>query len=201
MNPIKDLKDEHQAVKLTLRILEKISHKIECIGKITNTDHIEQLIEFFSVFVDKCHHSKEEDLLFPAMSQIGVSKDDGPIGVLLHEHQLGRTYVKGMRDALSAYKKGNNEASNAFLKNAKGYMTLLIEHIYKEDNVLFPLAEKNLPKQKQAELWAGFEKIEVEKIGIGKHDEFHRLLEDLQKTYLHDDGVGLEASAPACPPA
>ena len=105
MNPVKDLKDEHQAVKMTLKILDKINQIIECTGKMTNTDHIDQLMEFFSVFVDSCHHGKEEDLLFPAMEKIGVSKDNGPIGVLLHEHQLGRSYVKGMQNALSDYKK------------------------------------------------------------------------------------------------
>ena len=118
MNPIKDLRDEHQAVKLTLKILDRINQNIECTGNMPGTDHIDQLMEFFSVFVDTCHHGKEEDLLFPAMEKIGVSKDNGPIGVLLHEHQLGRAYVKGMKDALSAYKEGNNDALNKFSENA-----------------------------------------------------------------------------------
>lgn len=198
MNPIKDLKDEHQAVKLTLKILDKINQNIECTGKITSTDHIDQLMEFFSVFVDTCHHGKEKDLLFPAMEKIGVSKDNGPIGVLLHEHQLGRAYVKGMKAALSAYKKGNNDALNKFLENARSYITLLDEHIYKEDNVLFPLAEKHLPDKKQAELYDGFEKIEVDKIGIGKHDEFHEMLDQLKDTYLKSDELDFESSESAC---
>jgi hemerythrin-like domain-containing protein len=184
MNPLNDLKDEHQAVKLTLKILEIINLKIEHSGKIVDTEDLAQLIEFFAVFVDKCHHAKEEGLLFPALEQIGVSKDNGPIGVMLNEHRLGRKFVQGMRDALAAYKKGNSEALNKFVKNAEGYITLLTEHIYKEDNVLFPLAEKNLSKEKQAELGEGFEKIEVEKIGIGKHEEFHKFLGQLEKTYL-----------------
>lgn len=198
MNPIKDLRNEHQAVKLTLKILDKINQNIECSGKMTDTDHMDQLMDFFSVFVDACHHGKEEDLLFPAMEKIGVSKDNGPIGVLLHEHQLGRGYIKGMKDALSAYKKGNTDALNRFSENAKCYITLLNEHIYKEDHVLFPLAEKHLPGKKQAELSEGFEKIEVEKIGIGKHDEFHNMLDQFEDTYLKDDEVDFEPSQTAC---
>jgi hemerythrin-like domain-containing protein len=155
-------------------------------------------MEYFSVFVDTCHHGKEEDLLFPAMEKIGVSKNNGPIGVLLHEHQLGRAYVNGMKDALFAYKKGNNEALNEFSKNAKCYITLLNEHIHKEDNVLFPLAEKHLTDKKQAELYEGFEKIEAEKIGIGKHDEFHEMLDQLEDAYLKDDKVDAETSESAC---
>ena len=121
-----------------------------------------------------------------------------PIKDLKDEHQLGRAYVKGMQDALSDYKKGNNDALIKFLENAKCYITLLNEHICKEDNVLFPLAEKHLPDKKQAELYEGFEKIEVEKIGIGKHDEFHEMLDQLEDTYLKDDDVDFEPSATAC---
>lgn len=198
MNPIKDLRDEHQAVKLTLKILDKINQQIKCTQKITSTDHIDQLMEFFSVFVDTCHHGKEEGLLFSAMEKIGVSKDNGPIGVLLHEHKLGRAYVKGMMDALSAYKKGKLDALNKFSENAKCYITLLNEHIYKEDNVLFPLAEKHLPDKKKADLYEGFEKIEVERIGIGKHDEFHKMLDQLEETYLKADNVNHETSETVC---
>jgi hemerythrin-like domain-containing protein len=109
MNPIKDLRNEHQAVKLTLKILYKINQNIECSGKMTDTDHVDQLMDFFSVFVDTCHHGKEEDLLFPAM-----------------------------------------------------------------------------------------EKIEVEKIGIGKHDEFHKMLDQLEDTYLKDDEADFGPSETTC---
>lgn len=194
MNPIKDLKAEHQAVQLTLKILDKINQQIEGTGKASELGHIEQLLEFFAVFVDKCHHGKEEDLLFPALEQIGISKQNGPIGAMLYEHQLGRTYVKGMKSALSAYKKGDNEDLNKFLQNAKDYITLLNDHIYKEDNVLYPLAENNLSPERQAELSEGFERIEIEKIGAGRHDEFHKLLDQLEETYLKEDEVYPETS-------
>jgi len=184
MNPINELRAEHKAVKLTLKILNKINQKIQASTKVVNPEHVEQLLEFFSVFVDTCHHGKEEELLFPALEQIGVSKDNGPIGVMLHEHRLGRTYVNGMKAAWSAYRKGDGNALKMFIQNANHYITLLSEHIHKEDAVLFPLAENNLPREKQNEIYAGFEKIEAEKIGVGKHEEFHKLLDQLQEFYL-----------------
>jgi len=199
MNPINDLKAEHQAVKLTLKILNKINQKIQANSKVVNPEHVEQLLEFFSIFVDTCHHGKEEELLFPALEQIGVSRDNGPIGVMLHEHRLGRTYVYGMKAAWSAYRKGDGKALKMFIQNANCYITLLSEHIHKEDAVLFPLAENNLPPEKQTEIYAGFEKIEIDKIGIGKHEEFHRLLEQLQEIYLEEvDEDESESSQAAC---
>jgi hypothetical protein len=58
------------------------------------------------------------------------------------------------------------------------------QHINKENQVLFPMSEKVLPKDVQAKIAEGFEKIEAEKIGMGTHEELHKLLEKLEKIYL-----------------
>jgi len=193
MQPIKDLKMEHDAVQMTLRILDKICQQIEKSGEIIDFQHLDQLLEFFKVFVDKCHHGKEEELLFPALENVGVSRERGPIEVLLHEHQQGRDHVQAMNAALSQYKKGNRKAVAEFVKTAKGYISLLNQHIDKENGVLFPLAEKHLSEQEQEKLWEGFEMIETQKIGVGKHDEFHKMLDKLESVYLkYTMEVGLE---------
>jgi hemerythrin-like domain-containing protein len=184
MQPIKDLKMEHDAVQLTLRILDKICQKIEQSGEILDIQHLDQLLEFFKVFVDKCHHGKEEELLFPALENAGVSREGGPIGVLLQEHQQGREYVQNMNAALAQYAEGNRTAIGEFVKTAKAYTNLLNQHIDKENGVLFPFAETHLSEQERAKLWEGFELIETQKIGIGKHDEFHKMLENLESIYL-----------------
>ena len=70
------------------------------------------------------------------------------------------------------------------IKNGRAYISLLNQHIHKEDNVLFPIAEKHLSDNKQKELWEGFESIETQKIGEGKHEKFHKMIESLDKIYL-----------------
>jgi hemerythrin-like domain-containing protein len=184
MQPIKDLKMEHEAVQMTLRILDKICQRIEKSGEIIDLQHLDQLLVFFKIFVDKCHHGKEEELLFPALEKVGVSREGGPIAVLVHEHQQGRDHVQAMDAALSQYTKGNRKAVAEFLKTARGYINLLNQHIDKENGVLFPLAEKHLSQQEQKKLWEGFEMIETQKIGVGKHDEFHKMLDKLESVYL-----------------
>lgn len=184
MKPIQDLIMEHEAVKLTLKILDKICSNIEQTGKISSPEHLDQLIEFFIVFVDKCHHGKEEELLFPALEAIGVQRDGGPIGVMLSEHQQGREYVQKMNGAFSKYKKGDRGAAIELAKNARTYIALLSQHIDKENNVLFPIGDNRLSEKKKAELWEGFETLEKEKIGVGKHEEFHKMLEYLESVYL-----------------
>ena len=134
MQAIKDLKMEHNAVHLTLRILDKICQRIEKAEEIIDLQHIDQLLEFFKVFVDKCHHGKEEELLFPALENAGVSNKGGLIEVLLHEHQQGREYVQAMNVALAQFKKGDRKVVNEFVKTAREYINLLDQHIDKENN-------------------------------------------------------------------
>jgi hemerythrin-like domain-containing protein len=184
MQPIKDLKIEHDAVQVTLRILDKICQRIEMSGNELDIRHMDQLLDFFKVFVDQCHHGKEEELLFPALETIGVSHKGGPIEVMLYEHQQGREYVRTMADAIDQFKKGDWTAADKFVKTAREYINLLNQHIYKENNVLFPLAEKHLSKEELARLSEGFELIETKKIGIGRHDKFHKILDDLESIYL-----------------
>jgi len=184
MNPIEELKNEHEAVKMTLKILNRICNKIEHTGEIPSPEHVEQLLEFFVVFIDKCHHGKEEDLLFPAMEKVGISRENGPIGVMLAEHQRGRDLVKKMEVDLLQYKAGSTKAALSLREHAGEYIALLNHHIEKENSVLFPMAVENLSKPKLSNMKDGFDKIETDRIGVGRHEKFHRMLGDLKERYL-----------------
>jgi hemerythrin-like domain-containing protein len=184
MNPIEELIAEHEAVRVTLKILNRIILEIEKTSEANNPKHLEQLLEFFSVFVDRCHHGKEEDLLFPALEEIGVSRQGGPIGVMLNEHQQGREHVIAMKKALTQYSDGGVEAAKTLVKHARSYIELLSQHIDKENGVLFPLASQHLPPAKLIELQKGFDQIETERVGAGRHEAFHRMIKSLEDAYL-----------------
>jgi hemerythrin-like domain-containing protein len=183
MTPTEQLKEEHKAILLMLEILESVCQRLESEKKV-NPEHLEKIIEFIRVFADKCHHGKEEDLLFSAMEEVGVPKEGGPIGVMLMEHNMGRDYVKGMSQGTTKYKSGDMKASSEIVENARNYIALLSQHIRKEDYVLYPMADMRLSQEKQEELLEKFEKVELERIGKGKHEEFHKLLKELKETYL-----------------
>ncbi len=93
MTATKQLRDEHEGIKLMLGILERVTSIAES-GQKLDLEHIERMLEFFRVFVDRCHHGKEEDLLFPELEKHGILKNGGPIGVMLSEHGKGRKYIQ-----------------------------------------------------------------------------------------------------------
>jgi hemerythrin-like domain-containing protein len=182
MKATEQLRNEHEGIKLMMHILGKLSGKLEA-GEEVDPEHLEKIIEFFRVFADKCHHGKEEDLLFPALEAAGIPREGGPIGAMLLEHDKGRGYIKGMAGAVAKYKGGDPKAAPVIASNARNYIALLTEHIEKENTVLFPMADSHISAEKQESMFEEFEKIEVEKIGVGKHEEFHQLLDNLSAIY------------------
>lgn len=187
MNPTEELKSEHQAIKRMLQILDKMCGQIES-GEQVDPAHLDTVVEFIRVFADKCHHGKEEDLLFPAMEEAGVPREGGPIGVMLIEHTQGRDYVKNMADSATAYKSGQREAAGVFAANARNYVSLLAQHIDKEDNILYPIADMHISNEKKQELHEAFARVEHEVIGHGRHEAFHEDLDRLEGIYLHGHG-------------
>ncbi len=183
MKPTDQLKEEHQGVNLMLKILEQVCGRLDA-GKEVDPGHVDRILEFLTVFVDKCHHAKEEDCLFPAMEQAGIPRDGGPIGVMLSEHVTGRGFIRGMTDAAAALRRGDKAAAARFTSNARGYIDLLRSHIDKEDNILYAIADARLSAEKQRELADQFEKVEEERVGPGRHEEFHRMMEQLKRIYL-----------------
>ena len=182
MKPTDILKNEHKAILLMLEVVESVSGKLE-VGENIPAEHLTEIVDFIQGFADRCHHAKEEDLLFPAMEKAGIPRQGGPIGVMLIEHTEGREYVRKMKDAAEKYAAGDKKAGVRFAENARGYAALLSQHIHKEDNILYPIADARLSPKTQAGLEKDFERVEEEVVGAGKHEEYHRLLEKLEKTY------------------
>lgn len=182
MSATEQLRAEHEGITTILEILEKILETMSS-GKAANLDHLEKIIDFLKVFADQCHHGKEEDILFPAMEKKGIPRDGGPIGVMLEDHSHGREFIKAMGEALGEMKDGGDGAE-AFVKAAAGYIQLLKNHILKENNVLFRMAEESLSDEEQDRLSQAFEELERERIGEGRHEAFHRLMDELAGIYL-----------------
>jgi hemerythrin-like domain-containing protein len=172
------LRNEHRAVERVLRALNRAADRLDA-GEAVPPQLFEDSLDFLRNFADRCHHGKEETALFPAMAKAGIPVEQGPIGVMLAEHEEGRGYIRAMGEALEAYKRGDATARRPLADNARAYAELLAQHIQKEDNILFPMADQLLPQAQQQELVAEFDRIESEKIGPGVHERYHRMIDEL----------------------
>jgi len=183
MKAIEDLKAEHEGILLMLDVLDRMSERIAA-GKNVPTDHLKQVLDFLQVFADKCHHGKEERLLFAAMEEAGVPKEGGPLAVMLSEHARGRQFIAEMKNLLNSCDKGESGFVLVLTTPALQYVNLLRSHIWKENNVLFPMAEKMVPADKLKLIGEQFERFEKEEIGQGTHEAFHEMIDKFSKIYL-----------------
>jgi len=174
------LMDEHRVIERVLTALEKAAQMLEG-GRSIRPAFFLDAADFIKGFADGCHHRKEEGMLFVAMMAHGIPDRGGPIGVMMAEHEQGRAFTRGMRAAAQKLASGEGSAREAVIANARGYVILLRQHIHKEDNILFPMADRVIPPTEHKKINAAFEKVEHEETGAGMHEKYLALAEMLEK--------------------
>ena len=178
MRATETLMHEHRIIEKMLNVLSNYSIKMEQNKKVQPAQ-LRSCVDFIRTFADTCHHHKEEGVLFAEMEAHGMPTNGGPVGVMLAEHEMGRNYVRGMAQALDAYEKGTSGADKSFIENARGYIGLLSQHINKEDNILYPMAEDMLADM-DAQILQRFEDVE-KKLGTGVHEKYEAMVDQLEK--------------------
>ena len=96
-----DLRKEHDAVLYVMQLMDKMMLQDSKENE-SMLLYYDEVLYFLKTFVDKCHHGKEENLLFKELQSKGTPNDGGPIGVMLQEHALGRSYIAQMGETLEA---------------------------------------------------------------------------------------------------
>jgi len=178
MTPTETLKHEHQIILMVADAARRQAQSIQATGKV-NAEKIAKLLEFFENFVDRCHHTKEEGHLFVKLHDHGLAWDEGPLLVMWAEHDQGRRHVAAIKGALDAAAAGQPPALAQVKDNLLAFVELYRQHIDKEDNVLYPMANRLLTQEDQQALAAAFDRVEAEELGEGTHEKYHRLAHEL----------------------
>jgi hemerythrin-like domain-containing protein len=166
MQATDSLMRDHRVIEQVLQVLETIGEQGEA-TKLLDASAARAALDFCRTFADGVHHAKEEAHLFPMLEANGFGGGCGPVAILRREHELGRLYVQGMAAAVEAAAAGDPDALQGFAQHARRYVTLLREHIHKEDTCLFPAAGHRLPEPEQQRLRAAFEQAEATAAGAG----------------------------------
>jgi hemerythrin-like domain-containing protein len=173
------LMDEHRLIERVITALEAGADRLEE-GEQVRPEFFIQATEFIKGFADSCHHAKEEGVLFPTMHEHGMPLQVGPIAVMLSDHEQGRAYTRDLLTAAERLQAGDVSVVDEVITNAQGYAALLRQHIHKEDNILFPMADQVIPPEQHAQVLEDFERIEREEVGEGVHEKYHALAEALE---------------------
>lgn len=174
------LMDEHRLIERVLNAMHLTATRLTHAEYLRPAFFINAAL-FIKNYADGCHHRKEEGILFVAMSPSAPFSQAGPVAVMLAEHEKGRQFTQEMRVAAEMWEKGDNSAQGAVVQNALGYVALLRQHIYKEDNILFPMADQLLSSDQQKKVAADFKRAGIEEARAGIHEKYLALAEVLDK--------------------
>jgi hemerythrin-like domain-containing protein len=174
VNATDALRRDHDVILRVLEALDRVATAVET-GGAAPKGMLPSAIEFVRGFADGCHHAKEERLLFPLMKEHGVPEQGGPIGVMLHEHETGREYIRLLEQGVE------QDDRSQIIEALRGYVSLLREHIAKENDVLFAIADQVLDADEQERLAAEFERIDQEQFGTDARQRFVTLAGELER--------------------
>lgn len=182
MNAIDILVKEHESILQIIEITQTILNQKDETN--INLNHVEEIIDFVKNFADKYHHLKEEDVLFMEMEKHGMPRQGGPIGVMLQEHDEGRAYIKEAVGALAQLKLGDSSALIQLKVNLLDYCTLLTNHIYKENNILYPMASRALSPEVLKTMTDNFQETNLSSPNNEYTDKYLKMVDELSGIYL-----------------
>jgi len=174
----KSLENDHIQILRLIDVMEQAIQNAEA-----DASNLQMMVDLIKNYADGYHHAKEENLFFPLMAKYGFSPDHGPVAVMLHEHVLGRNYVKGMAENLENYKNGDSKSLNSIYTNMHGYIELLRSHIAKENTILFKMADNAFSEEDHKTLLQQFKQIETNGIQGGTVNDFMDKINSLSKNY------------------
>lgn len=177
MSATDELRRDHEVIMHILNAMDTLRMLLKQ-GKDVPLEVIDDTIDFAKNFTDRCHHGKEEDVLFPALNAEGMPKDEGPIAVMLREHRQGREILARIEDALARHKQGLSSIDGV-IAGIEEYIMLMQHHIFKENNILFNIAD-TLLSNKSDELNKGYERVEHE-VMHDKHGYYKEMAERIVK--------------------
>jgi regulator of cell morphogenesis and NO signaling len=148
--PLGDLVDHilanyHRPLDAELPRLEGMARKVVDVHRDKDPQRLAEMLSVYlglKAELDE-HFMKEEQILFPMIKRGQGSMADGPIAVMMHEHDSAATALRRLRELTNGYEVPP-EACNTWRALWHGLAALeksLHEHIHLENNILFPRAQ------------------------------------------------------------
>lgn len=174
--PIGPLMIEHRLIEKIFPILKNEINAINRKNQ-ANPIFIEMAVDFFRMYADRCHHGKEEDILFRELGKKQLSFDhENIMQDLVEEHKFARNTVGKLVEAKNSYVKGKSEAISEILKNLSILSEFYPKHIEKEDKRFFIPVMNYFSKEEQNAMLQEFWDFDKKLI----HEKYKKILEDIK---------------------
>ncbi|MCP8305462.1 MAG: hemerythrin domain-containing protein [archaeon] len=160
-------------IDLVKRELGKMREKKE-----VDPSFIDVVVDFFRTYADRCHHGKEEDILFRDLAKKQLSKEHRKImDELIEEHIHARKTVGRLEDSKERYVQGKVDAFNDIKTSLKELTEFYPMHIEKEDGHFFYPSMEYFDKQELDDMLQEFWEFDRKMI----HEKYEEIVERVTK--------------------
>ena len=152
MLPIAPLMIEHRIIEQMVGIIENEVDWCDQNGSI-NIELIDAVIDFIQNYGDRCHHGKEEEILFRELKKKKLSGEHTAImNELIKEHRQSKAKVAELTEARDKFQQGDKMALPVMIECLKFLKSLYPAHIEREDKLFFQPAMDYFSPQERDEL-------------------------------------------------
>jgi hemerythrin-like domain-containing protein len=173
------LEREHKIIQKVVAVMAQLVAQLE-LHHTVNGNVLRDLLQFMRVFSEQCHHGKEESYFFPYLENKGVPSTGCPLAALKGEHGKSRQLLDDLNSAAAAYIANAENGRLPLIDVLQSLVALYPAHMWKEDYLLFPMADKILGETDQELLLRQFDMAE-QVLGSNAHERFSQLADDLSE--------------------
>ena len=171
------LREEHAAISTVLDYLDQATGALAR-GRPVDPDIFRDMLKFATLFVGQCHHGKEEQIVFPLLRHKSKATD-AVIAQLETEPAQGERLAESFAQAVAGYAVDDPSTAGPLVTAADAYAAYLRRHMLFENEQLLARAEDVGSPAMLAAAAASFERFEDEVMGVGTHQQLHRMIDTL----------------------
>ena len=150
------IRDEHRSIAAILHGMQYLVKEIRERKKKIDLRVFRAMLYYLDTFSERMHHPKEDRYLFSAMRKSG-KEADAVIAELEKEHAGGEQALRQLEQYLLRYEEGGDKEFPAFAQAVENFAEGYRDHMRKEEEQVFPLAEKLLGASDWAAIDRAFE--------------------------------------------
>ena len=135
------IKDEHRSIAAVLHGMQELVRRIRERAVKIDPRVFRAMLYYLDTFTERMHHPKEDQYLFSPLRLIGAGHS-ALIAELEREHAEGENALRRVEQYLIRYEEGGEKEFPEFAREVDRFVEGYWEHMRKEEDQVFPLAEK-----------------------------------------------------------
>lgn len=177
MSPTGLLEAEHRVIRRMVNTMLLLAAALERDRDVEITIW-QKIVDFMRMFAVQVHHGKEEGHLFPILKRKGVPLAAYPLEALIRDHEKTQALTQELAGATEAYLRVGIAAKASLIRSLRGLIDLYPNHMWKEEYLLFPMANRLMSPKQQRDLREKFAATDAA-IGTDAYRQFEELANQL----------------------